>query len=93
MFALKGTVGAASGDGIISISSTFDSLGGMGKTVRDVADLTDVLLDPEPREKFPNGLLEFLVDSWHGIRIGFVDASLWQLGLLVLDDEYNCVHT
>ena len=91
LFALKVTVGAASRDGSISISSTFDSLGGMGKTVRDVAVLTDVLLDPGPRAKFPNGLSDFLVDSWQGIRVGFVDASLWQLPpkLLVSDDEYK----
>ncbi|KAF3389677.1 hypothetical protein DPV78_011453 [Talaromyces pinophilus] len=91
LFALKVTVGAAFRDGIISISSTFDSLGGMGKTARDVAVLTDVLLDPGPRAKFPNGLSDFLVDGWQGIRVGFVDASLWQLPpkLLVSDDEYK----
>lgn len=63
----------------------------MCKTVRDVAVLTDVLLDPGPRAKFPNGLSDFLVDSWQGIRVGFVDASLWQLPgkLLVQDDEYK----
>ncbi|PCG95726.1 Amidase [Penicillium occitanis (nom. inval.)] len=91
LFALKVTVGAASREGIISISSTFDSLGGMGKIARDVAVLTDVLLDPGPRAKFPNGLSDFLVDGWQGIRVGFVDASLWQLPpkLLVSDDEYK----
>jgi hypothetical protein len=63
----------------------------MGKTARDVAVLTDVLLDPGLRAKFPNGLSDFLVDGWQGIRVGFVDASLWQLPpkLLVSDDEYK----
>ncbi|KAJ5710648.1 hypothetical protein N7488_004804 [Penicillium malachiteum] len=92
LFALKLTVGSASGEGIISISSTFDSLGGMGKTVKDVALLTDVLLNPEPRKKFPpKGLSEFLVNNWKDIKVGFVDASYWQLppGLFVSDDEYK----
>lgn len=86
-------MGSASGEGIISISSTFDSLGGMGKTVKDVALLTDVLLDPEPRTAFPSqGLSEVFVDNWEGIKVGFVDASCWQLppGLLISDDEYKC---
>lgn len=63
----------------------------MGKTVKDVALLTDALLNEDVRAGFPEGLVEFLTDSWKGIRVGVVDASLWQLPphLLVSDDEYK----
>lgn len=89
--ALKVSVGSSSSQGVISISSTFDSLGGMGKTVKDVALLTDALLNEDVRAGFPGGLVEFLTDSWKDIRVGVVDASLWQLPphLLVSDDEYK----
>lgn len=91
LYALKVSVGSSSSQGVISISSTFDSLGGMGKTVRDVALLTDVLLNDDVRAKFPGGLANFMTGSWEGIRVGVVDASLWQLPpqLLVSDGEYR----
>jgi Asp-tRNA(Asn)/Glu-tRNA(Gln) amidotransferase A subunit family amidase len=89
---MKLTVGASSTKGVISISRTFDTLGGMGKTVKDVALLSDLLLNPEVREALPGaGLISFLTDTWKGISVGFVDAALWQLPprLLVSDDEYK----
>lgn len=61
----------------------------MGKTVRDVALLTDALLNEDIQAGFPGGLAKFITDSWKGIRVGVVDASLWQLPprLLVSDEE------
>ncbi|KAG8162677.1 hypothetical protein KVR01_007155 [Diaporthe batatas] len=70
LFALKVSVGSSSSQGVISISSTFDSLGGMGKTVKDVALLTDALLNNNAKAGFPGGLVNFLTDSWKGIRVG-----------------------
>lgn len=63
----------------------------MGKTVKDVALLTDVLLNEDAQAGFPGGLVKFLTDSWKGIRVGVVGASLWQLPpqLLVPDEEYK----
>lgn len=91
LYALKVSVGSSSCQGVISISSTIDSLGGMAETVKDVAHLTDALLNANVRAGFPGGLVKFLTDSWKGIRVGVVDASLWQLPpqLLVSDDEYK----
>lgn len=91
LFALKVSIGSSSSEGVISISSTFDSLVGMGKTVKDVALLTDVLLNEDAQAGFPGGLVKFLTDSWKGIRVGVVGASLWQLPpqLLVPDEEYK----
>lgn len=91
LYALKVSVGSSSSQGVISISSTFDSLGGMGKTVKDVALLTDALLNENVRAGFPGGLTKFMTDSWKGIRVGIVDASLWQvpLQMFVPDEEYK----
>lgn len=91
LYALKVSVGSSSSQGVISISSTFDSLGGMANTVKEVAHLIDALLNENIRAGFPGGLEKFLTDSWKGIRVGVVDASLWPLPpqLLVSDEEYK----
>lgn len=52
LYDLKVSVGSSSSQGVISISSTFDSLGGIAKTVKDVAHLTDALLNENVRAGF-----------------------------------------
>ncbi|KAK4234149.1 amidase signature enzyme [Achaetomium macrosporum] len=91
LFGLTIMVGAASRTRIIGISSTFHSPGAVGRTVRDVALVTDVLLDPDAPNRSPHGLSAFLVNNWKGIRVGFVDTSRWQLpdSLFHSDDEYK----
>jgi Asp-tRNA(Asn)/Glu-tRNA(Gln) amidotransferase A subunit family amidase len=74
---MKLTVGASSPKGTISTSSSFDTLGGMGRPVKDVALLSDLLLNPEVREaRSEAGFVSFLTDTWEDINVECVDATL-----------------
>jgi hypothetical protein len=49
----------------------------MGRTVMDVALLSDLLLNPEVREALPAaGAVSFCTDTWEDINVEFVDATL-----------------
>ena len=53
------------------LAPSFDSVGGLAKTVQDLAEITGVLLRrPE--------LSTHLTRSWASMRVGFVDPKLWQ---------------
>jgi hypothetical protein len=44
----------------------------MGKTVKDVALLSDLLLNPKGRKALPEaGLVSFLTHAWKNISVGF----------------------
>lgn len=88
LYALKITPGVVPRDGILTVSQTFETVGGMAKSVLDLAHITEAILSTEeqPRD-FANGL----VDGWAGISLGFVDPATWLLPkvLLTPDKEYK----
>ncbi|KAH6615688.1 amidase signature domain-containing protein [Chaetomium sp. MPI-SDFR-AT-0129] len=79
LYALKPTIGSTNLRGIFAVSEDFDALGGMAKSVLDLAHLTELVLIREDREKLPaDGYLSFLKKDFGGLRVGFVDPELWR---------------
>ena len=69
-------MGLVSQDGIIPVSRNFDTAGPFVKTVIDLANLLDVLV--EPSEKKTNGTYaEALPGKWSDLRVGVLDPDEW----------------
>lgn len=80
LYALKPTLGLVTAGGCWRVSKSLDTPGCMAKSVRDLAAATETLLNPEAREKLPaEGYQSFCGTSFDGLRLGFVDPTLWRL--------------
>ncbi|KGO70257.1 Amidase [Penicillium italicum] len=88
LFALKCTPQTISSSGILLITPTFESIGGMAKTAADLADLIAVILEAS---NIPRNLPETLLTTWDNLTLGFVDPTKWQLPkeLLTSDEDYT----
>ncbi|KAH6635528.1 amidase signature domain-containing protein [Chaetomium sp. MPI-SDFR-AT-0129] len=93
LYGMKPTVGSTPMDGIFVISTTFDDVGAMAKSVDDLAILIGYVQEkgagnngasPDYRAVFQR--------DWSGLRLGFVDPDKWWLpsGLVTPVEE---VHT
>ncbi|KAI0109049.1 amidase signature domain-containing protein [Nemania sp. FL0031] len=80
LYGMKPTVGSTPMDGIFVISTSFDTVGAMAKSVDDLATLVGCIQDVTPGsgEATPNYQAVFQKD-WSGLRLGFVDPDKWQL--------------
>ncbi|KAF2657867.1 amidase signature enzyme [Lophiostoma macrostomum CBS 122681] len=77
LYALKLTTGSVSMEGVWQVAASFDTAGGMAKSVLDLALLSDVLLrQTSPGRK---SLVNAMQKDWNGISVGFVDINLWRL--------------
>ncbi|KAJ5710070.1 hypothetical protein N7493_009662 [Penicillium malachiteum] len=75
LYTIKPTIGLVSGEGIIPISSTFDSAGPMTKSTYDLAVLLDVLVTEPASESFTTSL----TGSWSDISVAALDPAVWKL--------------
>ena len=71
LYALKPTVGDVDMDGILGISTFFDTAGPMAKSARDLLPLVELMLKT-PR-KFT------AEENFSHLKIGFVDPKIWTL--------------
>ena len=78
LYGMKATPGSVETVGIQSISPAFDSVGGLAKTCKDLANVRSILQGQEDYHLY-------LIDSWKGLRVGFVDPNLWQPADLVVE--------
>lgn len=77
LFTIKPTLKIVPQDGIIPVTLEADSAGPMTKSVLDLANLLDVLVDPS-RTSVPKGGYKSAVNnSWGDIRIGYLDPEQW----------------
>jgi len=87
LFSIKCTPQTINTEGIFLIVPTIESIGGMAKSVKDLAALTEVILTAsiEP----PNFDVE-LTKTWDGVKLGFVDPGKWKLPdeLFTSDADY-----
>ena len=61
------------------MSKSLDTVGAMARSARDVAAASEILLDPDVRSKLPkDGYASFLTGSFEGLKIGFVDPTIWR---------------
>lgn len=80
LYALKPTVGSVTLAGVISVTSAFDTLGPMARSVDDLAALTEIILDGSAKAGMPrDGFKSSLSGSWAGLRVGFLDPEIWKL--------------
>ena len=71
LYAIKPTVGDVDMDGILGISTFFDTAGPMAKSARDLLPVVELLLQRP---------IHFEVhDSFSSLRIGFADPKIWNL--------------
>lgn len=90
LYGLKATVGRICTEGTAPWSSLTDSIGGMAKSPQDLATLFDVLTDAdrcaEERAR-GDGDDDDLPKSWKGLRVGFVDPTLWSFSPAICDPD------
>lgn len=84
LYALKLTPGSVSMSGTWQVAASFDTTGGMAKTVVDLAHLSDTLL--QQRHPAKESLVNAMQQDWEGISVGFVDIELWRLPPEARDD-------
>jgi amidase len=64
-------------EGVWQVSAALDTAGGMAKSTRDLATLSDLLLQ-QANPSRPS-LANAMQENWNGISVGFVDIELWRL--------------
>lgn len=69
-------MGLVSLEGIIPVSKYFDTAGPMAKSVRDLANLLDVLVDPT-RKKSTRKYAQSIPGKWSDLRVGVLDPDIW----------------
>jgi amidase len=76
-------------EGAWQVAASFDTAGGMAKTVLDSSLLSDVLLQ-QINPARPS-LVGAMREDWEEISVGFVDIELWRLPAEVRGDvpRYN----
>ncbi|KAF9770120.1 hypothetical protein IL306_012372 [Fusarium sp. DS 682] len=77
LYTIKPTLKLIPQDGIIPVTTEADSAGPMAKSVLDLANLLDVLVDPSMTTRPEGGYKSAVTGSWGNIRIGVVEAEKW----------------
>jgi amidase len=80
LYTIKPTLKIVSQAGIIPISDEADMAGPMAKSVADLANLMDVLVEPSKTDIPQNGYISAVTRSWDGIEVGVVDTEKWLFG-------------
>ncbi|KAI3118214.1 hypothetical protein CBS147331_3153 [Penicillium roqueforti] len=78
LYLIRPTTGIVSVNGTVPCPKTFDTIGPMGRSVRDVADLLTALVEPG-KTKTPQGGYASSATKNHGksFRIGTLDPEVW----------------
>ncbi|KAI1121419.1 amidase signature domain-containing protein [Nemania abortiva] len=84
LYALKCTPQTISSEGIFLTVPTFETIGGMAKSVRDLADITQIILQAA---KEPKSLDAEFRKDFKGFTLGFVDPPKWKLPEFLFDPD------
>lgn len=76
LYALKPTPGTVSVKGIF-VLPTYDAIGSIARTAKDVADMLMLLLTGDTNFNHHNHHESMKVSSWNGLGVGFVDYGTW----------------
>lgn len=74
LYTIKPGIGFVPQDGIVPISSHFDSAGPMAKTVYDLV----VVLDAIRSKQGSKSLVHNITGSWEDISVGTLDPEVWK---------------
>ena len=91
LYAMLPTLTTVAVDGSFRISRSFDGIGGIAKSVVDLAALTETILLPQAKENLLGGGYKSVMSgSWDGMKIGVVESTWgggnpekWASGLVV----------
>ncbi|KAB5585672.1 amidase signature domain-containing protein [Coniochaeta sp. 2T2.1] len=92
LYGMKPTVGSTPMDGIFAISTAFDTVGAMAKSVDDLATLIGYVQEKAPGGDGANRDYHAVFQQdWSGLRLGFVDPDKCRLpsGLVTPIEEVN----
>jgi amidase len=84
LYALKCSPQTISGEGIFLTNPTFETIGGMAKSVRDLVDITQIILQAA---KKPVTLNVNLRNDFQGLTLGFVNPPKWKLPETLFDSD------
>lgn len=80
LYAFKPALNTVDMSGVLRTSMELDVVGGLAKSVSDVALIAEVALTKDERRLLPHdGYRSFLSQKFDSLRIGFVDPTLWSL--------------
>lgn len=80
LFALKPSCGTTPLAGAMPINQNFDTIGAIGRTAKDLADMIGLL----------DGTGDYstsLTNSWEGVRVGFVEFEKWLPASFVVEEN------
>lgn len=79
LFTLKPTVGSVDMSGVWPVSKVLDAIGGMTKSVIDLATITNCLVSSHDASQTftARGFEQYLSKSFFGLKIGFLDPRVW----------------
>ncbi|KAK1832513.1 amidase signature domain-containing protein [Podospora conica] len=83
LYGLKATVGLIPTEGTAPWSALTDSIGAMARTPGDLANVMAVLTG---RTKLGADFVR--TETWAGLRVGFVDPTLWNFVPFICDPDY-----
>jgi amidase len=76
LYAIRPAHGSVSAKGVFRISWSSDAIGSMARTPYNLSLLTESILTPEARAKFPeNGNRNSFTESWEGLRVGILPSA------------------
>ncbi|KAF2970834.1 hypothetical protein GQX73_g2780 [Xylaria multiplex] len=77
LYTIKPTLKIISQEGLIPVTYEADSAGPMTKSVLDLANLLDILVDPSKTSVPEGGYRSAVTGKWGDIRIGVVEPADW----------------
>ncbi|KAF2106874.1 amidase signature domain-containing protein [Lophiotrema nucula] len=78
LYTIKPTIGLISTDGIVPASDFSDTAGPLAKSVQDLADLLQIMVDPAMWNHVPEGgYRSSITSSWAGLKVGFLAPHEW----------------
>ncbi|KAF2872776.1 amidase family protein [Massariosphaeria phaeospora] len=87
LYTIKPTVGIVPQSGIVPVSYLCDSAGPMTKTTRDLADILDIIVDPNKTNVPEGGYSSAATGRWDSIKIGVVRPRDWLHGEKLIKPE------
>lgn len=77
LYTLKPTIGIVSQQGIVPVSHICDAAGPMTKSVLDLANLMDIIVDPAKTNIPESGFASAITNTWADLRVGVLDPAEW----------------
>ncbi|KAI9772633.1 MAG: hypothetical protein M1840_000227 [Geoglossum simile] len=77
LYAMRLTVGLAPMEGVLPVCPLYDTGGPMAKSVKDMADMVDIIVDRSSPHVSADGYAQFLCGDWSDLSVGTLDPAIW----------------